>query len=143
MPPSPRITATLNQAEYKRLCKELSIPEPSIKFKQTGKQVNGRTCYGVYIGGLNAIEIYLDMKDYQESSKLRFATTEMIRTILHECRHARQRFHLQDIWESEHARETDAEGWAVDNLHRYLGLARLSRSFPNSGFSRLSKHANR
>lgn len=140
MPPSPRIKATLDEHMFEQVCTQLNILPPTIKFKN-GERA-GKKAWGDYNRTTNHINLYLGVSSY-EYDALRFAQTEAVRTMLHELRHAWQQQHRPDMYDSTIAVETDAEGWAQEQVASWVNLVRLSRSFPNSGFSRLGRHTRR
>lgn len=135
MPPSPRLNATVDQETYDRACEALGIEEtrPTYSIHQGSR--SGRPAYGDYNFATNHVRLFLGISDY-EFDALRFAQSEMVRTMLHELRHAYQHHHKTPVSES------DAERWACDHVAEFRKLIRLSRSFPNTGFSRLSRHTS-
>lgn len=141
MPPSPRLTAKVDEAAYRRACDELNIDPPSIVVTQLARTLNGRPTYGIWQPG--RITIYLGGIEKYTADRLRAAQGELVDTVLHELRHAYQYNHNPDILDNKHACEVDAEGWAKRKRPEYRTIIRLSRTYPNSGFSRLSRHASR
>ena len=141
MPPSPRLKATVDIVAYDRACFELDIQLPAVVVK-SGNHPDG-TRYGDYDPNSHSIRLYLGGITNYERDKLRFAQTELVRTLLHELRHGWQFIHSRELYNNVIPAEHDAEGWALRKVAEYRNIVRLSRSFPNSGFSRLSRHAVR
>lgn len=127
------MTATVNAAQFAAACDELGLAVPPTYSIHKGNKSDGRLAYGDYHLASNHIRLFLGI-DHYEYDGLRHAQMEVCRTMLHEMRHAYQKQKGKALSES------DAEGWARANVSRYKGLVRLVRSFPNSGFSRLSRH---
>ena len=127
---------------YDRACRELNITQPKIEVLHA---IGPNKRYGDYTSGIHRVRLFLRGITAYERDGLRFAQSELTRTLLHELRHGWQAFHSREMWEAanEGPREQDAESWAVRKVAEYRNIVRLSRSFPNSGFSRLSRHAVR
>lgn len=140
MPPSPRIKVTLDERAWEKVCAELGVTCPTVEFKQGTRAQGGAKVYGDYQPARQHVRIYLGVSEF-ENDQLRFATTECVRTLLHELRHHWQYAVRPDIVKSVVTMEMDAEGWAQANVNNWKTLVRVSRSFPNSGFSRLSRHS--
>ena len=141
MPPSPRLKATVDMEAYDRACRDLRIVQPLVEGRQGNNPEGAR--YGDYAAGLHRVRLYLGGIKGYELDGLRSAQTELVNTMLHELRHAWQVMYRPEVWANHEAAEHDAEGWAIRNVANYRNIVRLSRSFPNSGFSRLSRHAVR
>lgn len=139
MPPSPRLKATVDAAKCDLACRELNITVPTIVVK-SGNHPEG-TRYGDYDPNDHSIRLYLGGITNYEKDGLRFAQTELVRTLLHELRHGWQFIHSRELYDNVVPAEHDAEGWALRKIAEYRNIVRLSRSFPNSGFSRLTRHA--
>lgn len=141
MPPSPRIKATLDEAAYAHACAELDITPPRYRITQA---THPRRAFGVYERTSGSITMFLGGISSYDNDRLRAANREAVTTILHELRHAWQNIHNPELYANKHACEVDAEGWARRRYPDYHTLVRLSRTYPNSGFSRLSKmHSGR
>lgn len=144
MPPSPRITPTLNAELYEQLCGFLGISPPRINFRHA---TNDRI-YGVAHHD-GSITIYHGLSE-QIVDRLRSITTDMVFTILHELRHQQQRKTWSDEkWNNDHKLpyalrecERDANEFASINTVRWRGLVRIKREQHGSGFSKLSRHAH-
>lgn len=135
MPPSPRLSAVIDQKTYEKACAELCLSEmPTVKVI-SGRRT-GKAAFGDYNTETNHVRLFLGLDNYIADG-LRFAQTELVRTLLHELRHAYQNEHNQAL------SEADAEEWAIRHVADYRNIIRLSRSYPNSGFSRLSRHDRR
>jgi len=137
MPPSPKITVKLDEERFFELCTELAVSVPTVKFVKGTR--DGRPAWGDYQRETGVIRIYLGVDQY-ENERLPFAQTECVRTLLHELRHHYQSIHTPKLWDNIIALEMDAEGYAQENIAKFKTLIRLRREFPNSGFSRLSRH---
>lgn len=141
MPPSPRIKVTLDERAFERVCAGLGVTCPTVEFKQGNRtDGGGPMVYGDYSPRLKHIRVFLGAREF-ENDQLRFATTECVRTVLHELRHHWQYQRRPDLTKDLQIKERDAEGWAQDNVNKWKTLVRVSRSFPNSGFSRLNRHS--
>lgn len=139
MPPSPKMEAKISEDHLARACVELKIARPEIKI--TKSPTHG-LFYGHYVWPHHRIHLYLDL-NVQQVEQLRFVNTQACTTLLHELRHGWQAYHNHTLFRDEFACETDADGWAARRLSDYLGLVRVTRSYPNSPFSRLSRHDRR
>lgn len=137
MPPSPRITITLDEAIYSAACLSLSITPPPVAFRKSG--ANGRF-RGHYHPASRSITIYHGL-DEQNIGALRSLQGELVRTLLHELRHAWQDANGWVYEDRVVESENDANRWADENQARYRLILRVTRSFPGSGFSRMSRHA--
>lgn len=143
MPPSPRLEVLISETKYNNVCAALDITPPTYSVHKSTRTLKGGVAYGDYNRATNHVRIFLGGIDQYEYDRLLSATNELTRTLLHELRHAWQQQHRTDIYDNHFAAETDAERWACQNLPVYQGIVRLKRTFPNSGFSRLSRHATR
>lgn len=148
MPPSPRLTAKVNEELYRRVCDELNIDPPSIVVTQLSRRdpQTGRMTLGLWT--LGRITIYLGGIDEYSTDRLSAAQRELCDTVLHELRHAWQHAHTTMLEKPEGNYytaecEVDAREYAARKLPEYRTIIRLSRTYPNSGFSRLSRHAAR
>lgn len=138
MPPSPRISATLNETIYNLACEALDVTPPTVTIHTHARP--GKRAFGDYSAATNHIRLFLgDISNY-EYDGLRSATQELVRTLLHELRHAWQHAHNTNNGSTPEA-EIDAETWACENVAGYRSIIRMSRTFPNSGFSRLGRHS--
>ena len=149
MPPSPRIKADIDQEKYKALCFSLNLVRPpSIRFVTTGYQAQRNvTHHGNYGPETNSIVIFLNLESF-DMERLRFLTSCVLHTFLHEMRHAWQ----QQTWTKEqwfkddsfeyHAKpsERDANNFANTQDHLWRGLVRIRRVQHGSGFSKLARH---
>lgn len=142
MPPSPRLKATVNAQALTEVCAGLRIRVPSVAIKTGSGYGGSKYTKGEYIPVTHHINLYIDLGTL-EADSLRAAQTDLAHTFLHEIRHGWQHFHSPAIWDDVVKRENDANEWAAKNVTQHRNLVRLSRSFPNSGFSRLSRHASR
>jgi len=137
MPPSPRISATVDEGHYADACDLLGLTHIHVPTYSIHRSTRpGRPAFGDYSLTDNHIRLFLGVSNY-EYDNLRFAQTELARTLLHELRHAYQHFNSKPL------SEADAEGWAVSHVAHFKNIVRLTRSFPNSGFSRLGRHDRR
>lgn len=143
MPPSPKLSVTPNEGMIVRLCEELRVTVPSLRTRTGARAKPGEILHGTYTPGLAIITLYLDTGQI-EGDRLRHAQERLVETYLHELRHHYQYTH----WSSNDLdnvvkKEEDAREWAARKVSEYRTIVRLGRTFPNSGFSRMSRHASR
>lgn len=142
MPPSPIVKLVVNEPVYERLLKELQIHNAPTVEMRTERSGGLR---GQFDPGRNRVLMYLGHDTYDHES-LGHLQTQLVRTFLHEIRHAWQQRHWSAAkWEEDEAypyyskpSEVDARDFADRKIADYRGVVRVSRTFPSSGFSRLS-----
>ena len=141
MPPSPIITAALDEKRYADLCESMGLHvRPDTRFLRGSR--NGKF-YGVWKPAMRRIEVFYDIDEY-DHNKLRFVNLELVLTLLHELRHAWQEQEHGPGWYRANvvAAEIDAEDFATKNVQKWRGVVKVKRRFPSSGFSKLSKTAS-
>ena len=155
MPPSPKIQINVHRERYIDLCRELKLERhPVVKIV---RHPGAQKFYGTYTAAFNLTKIFCDLAMY-ERDRLPFAQTQLEITLLHETRHAWQHVNWPDAFASylevagervctamipghkDYVRvETDAEGWAQNNVRRHRGVVQLRRKFTGGGLSKLAK----
>lgn len=145
--PAPITRAEINQRVLKLVCDDLRIPPPSVLLLPgcfPEQSLRGTADW------TNTIRVYLGV-DGHDQEKLRFAQGRIVRTTLHELRHIHQMRHWSaEKWAEDkllpyrlREAERDANEWAELNLTKYRALLTVKRTFPSSGFSRMSSRASR
>lgn len=142
MPPSPRITVTLNTERYEALCASMGLlSRPPVRFITTGP---AGKWYGVFRALAGTIDVFCNTNDTARD-RLTFAQGRLVSTLLHELRHAWQQEQYGIDWYEKNVvkAENDANEYAEKNRHAWRGVIRLSRTHPSSGFSQLARHEHR
>ncbi len=148
MPPSPRITVTINEARFRDLCTSLTLNTiPSIRFVRKPGSSGPARVQGLYAAG--QVTIFYGFPE-EELERLRFIASEITATLLHEVRHHWQsevwgaaRFDDKHIDYCDRPTEKDAETYAKSQQHNWVGLVRVNRTQHGSGFSQLSRARSR
>ncbi len=148
MPPSPRITVTLNEVRFKALCESLKLhTEPTVRFVQKPVSSGSARLQGTY--SMGKVSIFFGFPN-EELESLRFVASEITATLLHEVRHHWQhekwdsvRLDDKEIDYCDRATERDAETYAKSQQHNWIGLVRVNRRQHGSGFSQLSRARSR
>lgn len=139
---SPTVKVTLDERVLTEVCSELDLAAiPSIRFLYHAR---GNRCYGDYNGTLNRVRIFI-VGQY-DADGLRFVQLEVVKTVLHELRHAHQKQHNPEVYSKYHDSkeafdwcERDAEGYAETAVARWRGLATVKRKFHGTAMSKLAQ----
>ncbi|MBA2726506.1 MAG: hypothetical protein H0U53_10990 [Actinobacteria bacterium] len=148
MPPSPRITARLDEPKFALLCESLGLKAaPTVQIRTAASSDGGIRTLGEYHGYENVVKLFIGFSS-DNLEKLRFLQGKLTITFLHEMRHAWQ----TQQWGHEamakarnepyHVRrsEVDANSFAEANAHLWRNVIRVVRTQHNSNFSRLARH---
>ena len=138
MPPSPIIKVDVDPAKMEALCEQMGLSfVPPVRFITGG--ANGRL-YGTWDTAQKKVAIFANI-DVYDFDKLSHVNLELALTLLHELRHAWQEEQHGEGWCAAHVleAENDAETFARLNVQKWRGVVRVRRTFPSTGFSRLSK----
>lgn len=142
MPPSPTIKVEVDERMLAEVCAELDLAAiPEIRFLYHAR---GNKCYGDYSGISDRVRVFV-VAQY-DTDRLPFVQLEVVKTLLHELRHAHQKLHMSDTYSKYHESkeafdhcERDAEGYAERAVARWRGLCKVTRKFRGSPMSKLAK----
>lgn len=139
----------LNERELKRLYADLDLqafnpmeqikavpmtPDIAVTLKA---EFGTREVHGVYSPLTRSISIFLNIS-HHEANRLRFITSEINRTILHEVRHLWQDINWPKAdWDDKNKIESDAIRFEKEHGHEYR-VCRVIRPRVRNGFTKLA-----
>lgn len=150
MPPSPVITATLNEPRWLELCESIGLNNPpTVRIRLTQRPNAAEQVLGTHCAVTNSINVNFGFPS-DTIERLRFMQSDLVNTLLHEVRHAWQ----YQTWGEEWMRtddklpyalrhkEKDANQFAETHQTLWRGLVRVGRKQHGSNFSKLSRHVS-